>query len=411
MTDIDLDKIASSLSEIVSTLCVRRSISSSRKDYALKNYVHSIAHLYERHAYLPQVYPAFAVNYNYYAREVYNSLSGSLSSLYEALGDLIREDLELDNPLRLIQLTLTGTVVLCVEVSQGYAPSVEFNIGGIKVSVYGYCSLMRHAHRSILMLASNTFMDYALAFMLEALSSFIDKTESSACQGCRDKIRQMGSLKGLWRFRNTCPECYEAFRRELTSRIMTAYRGYLASLYSVKWMYNSGALFGYELDGITLPLATGRGGRGVRANYSVLPTYLGRLIAQAIEVWSGRITDYDAFKGLFQVIREYLKIYTSFRREANRIKEIGKAVNIYRLNSVSEWHNNVHEIIQETPTLSLVIPTGLGEIVDDLVNYAVNEHVHKITAGYYAPEAKESFRWFNYIDFETLLTNRILRAR
>ena len=408
---VSLDEIAASLSKIVSTLCVRKSISSSRKDVALANYIRSIARLYEEHAYLPQVYPAFAVNYNYYPPQVYSRLSNSLERLHDALGEFVRGDIDPKSPLGLIQLILTGTAVLCVEASHGYTPEVEFRVGGICVSVFGYCSLMRHAHRSTLMLASNTFMDYALAFMAEALSNFVSRTGSEVCRDCQDEARLAKSLKGLWRFRNTCPTCYEAFRRELTSRIMTAYRGYLASLYGVKWMYNSGALLGYELEGIALPLpSTGRGGRGVRANYSVIPTYLGRLIAQAIEVWSGRIPDYDAFRGLSQAIQEYVRLFSLFRSEASRIGEEGKAVSIYRLNSVSEWHNNTQKIIQEIPALSLVVPTGLGEVVDDLVNYAVNERIHAITAANYAPEVREAFQWFSSVDFEVLLSNRVLRA-
>lgn len=412
MHAIDLDEIAINLSNIVNTLSVRRNLKGNRKDEYLAEYIRNIASLYDEHGYLPQVYPAFAVNFKYYSMKVFDKLSVNTMKLRDSLGDLIKDEVNPKSPTGLIQLTLTASALLCVEASQGHIPETKFRIGRINVSTRGYCSLMRHAHRSTLMLASYTFMDYALTFMAEAISNFISKTGVKECKGCLGMTRSIGSLRGLWNFRDECPKCNEAFRRELTSRTMTAYRGFLASLFGVKWMYNSKMLLGYDLEGVAIPLDRSDriGGRGVRANYSAIPTYLGRLIAQAIEVWTGRVPDYGAFRGFSSIVGEYLRLFDSFRNEASKVEEKSISSSVYRLRSVSEWHSSVRRITQEIPLLSLVVPTGLGEVVDDLVNYAVNERVHAITASYYAPEVRDSFIWFNSIDYDALLTNRILRA-
>jgi len=408
LPSVDVGELAENLSVVVSNLCHRRNISSRRKEAAYKEYLENIAKLYVDYAYLPQVYPVFAINFNYHSPKSFNRIYSNLENIYNILSDIIG-DISPKTPEGIITLTVVGTIVLCVEASRGYTPDAEFEIGSAKVGVSGYCSLMRHAHRSSLILASNKFMDYALEFVVEALSNFINKTKIESCRKCSN-FTLTRSLKGISRFRSSCPDCYEGFRRELTSRILTSFRGLLFSLYGLKWMYNSEHLLGNELEGVVLPVERkGRGGGGLRNNYAVVPTYLGRLIAQAIEVWSGRIPDYEAFRGVARVVKEYVDVYEEFRREARRINKGITPVSIYMSESVSKWHASVVRTIQELPILSLVVHTGLGEISDDLVNFAVNERVHSIAASFYSPLVYSSFQWFSALDFESLLVNRVLR--
>ena len=404
-----LGEVAEHLSKIVGTLCVRRSTRSTEKEEILAEYIRSMVSLYGEHAYLPQVYPAFAVNFSYHLSRVRRELAVSLERLHSALQEVLQAQgiisrVEPETPQGFIVLTLVASALLCVETARGYKPEARFRVGGVTVGIAGYCSIMRHAHRTSLILGSHNFADYALEFMNEALHDFVAKTKSRECSKCKSKAGPIGSLRSLWAFRVECPECYEVFRRELTSRVLTAYRGYLASLYAFRWIYSSSVLYGNELKGVVTP-----GPRGVRANYPAVATYLGWLIAQTIEVWSGRIPDYSAFESLAQVIDKYLGLYTSFRAEASRFQD-GRVESVYRLDSVSRWHANVQSIIRNNPALSLVVPTGLGEVVDDLVNYAVNERVHAISSANYAPEAWEVFQWFSTVDLESLITKRILRA-
>ncbi|MEB2835856.1 MAG: hypothetical protein GSR80_001000 [Desulfurococcales archaeon] len=405
-----LSEVAENLSRIVSSLSVRRSTSGRRKKELLAEYIKSMAGLYEEHAYLPQVYPVFAVNFSYHQPRVWREIARSLEGLNTALQEALQARgvlgrVEPGTPQGFIVLTLVASALLCVEAARGYKPEARFRMGGVTVGTAGYCSIMRHAHRTSLLLGSHKFVDYALEFVNEAIQDFVAKTTSKKCSGCKDKAGPIGSLRSLWAFRGECPVCYDAFRAEFTSRILTAYRGYLASLYAFRWMYSSAVLYGHETKGVIMPEL-----RGVRANYPALATYLGRLIAQAIEVWSGRIPDYSAFEGLAQVIVEYLDLYTSFRAEASRLQGSGRVESVYRLDSVSRWHANVQGIIRDNPALSLIVPTGLGDVVDDLVNYAVNERVHAIAAANYAPEAWGAFQWFSAVDLESLITKRILRA-
>ena len=404
-----LSEVAENLSRIVSSLCFRRTTSSTRKDEILAEYIKNMAGLYEEHAYLPQVYPVFAVNFKYHLPRVWRELARSLEGLNTALQEALQAQgvlgrVEPGTPQGFIVLTLVASTLLCVEAARGYKPEAKFRMGGVTVGTAGYCSIMRHAHRTSLLLGSHLYADYALEFVNEAIQDFVAKTRSKECSGCKDKAGPIGSLRSLWMFRGECPRCYEAFRREFTSRVLSAYRGYLASLYAFRWMYTGDVLYGHELKGVITPA------RGVRANYPALATYLGRLIAQAIEVWSGRIPDYSAFEGLARVIVEYLDLYTFFRAEASRLQDSGRVESVYRLDSVSRWHANVQGVIRDNPALSLIVPTGLGDVVDDLVNYAVNERVHAIAAANYAPEAWGAFQWFSAVDLESLITKRILRA-
>ena len=179
-----LEEVAEALSGAVSVLSARRSTASERRLEALAEYINEVSVLYGEYSYLPQVYPVFAVNYPYYRGAVFEGLSRVLEEVAGRVEEYVGASLDVDvsTPAGAVVSILAGTVVLCVEASQRAAPRVAFAIGSARVGVHGYCNLMMHAHEIPLILASNIYVDYALAFMAEALSDYVARTTVRDCR-------------------------------------------------------------------------------------------------------------------------------------------------------------------------------------------------------------------------------------
>jgi len=404
---LDLPEMADALSSIVSVLCKRRNIARERKTSVLRDYLRLASNMYEEYSYLPQAPPTFASNYTYAKAFSHGELKPKLEKLASILSDLA-PDAEPNNPYGALQLIVTGTVALCVEYPRSGIPEATFKIGSVSVGVEGYCSLMGHAHISSLIVAAHEYIYYALSFIEEALSSFVNTTKVTACKDCEEQARKATGLEGIRRFQAECGECYERFRRELTSRSLPAFRGFLLGLYGLKWFYSANQALGYETRGLIIPFA-GKG--GVRHNYSVIPTLLGRVIAHSIETWSGRIPDYSLLEAISRVTGLYLKLFDQFRVEARSISRNATRESVYTMNSVLEWLSSIRKILEEEPPLVMVAPADLGSVVDDLINYVINERIHWYASISLAPEAAEAFTWFQDLDIEALVIDRIVRGR
>ena len=400
----NLEELAKGLAEAVGVLAKRRSVTHSSKDESYRKYLVEVSRHYEALGYLPQIYPAFAINYTYYLPSKARKVSEALARVKEALGELAG-DVDPRRPPDWAKLTTVGSVVLCMEASRGRHASAVFTIGNLRTGVAGYCSLIQHAHRSSLLVAANYYIYSALPFVLESLRDYVDRTRARACDGCSRQARNAGGIRGLWRFQLACPECYEAYRRELTSRTFSGYRALLGTILGVKWVYNALHIIGEDLDGVITPA------QGVRRNYPVMPTYLGRLLGNAVEAWSGRIPDAGGVRGLAEAVSWYIELYQKFRVEALDIASRGRVQSMYTLRCVTDFLAKVRDAIREHPALALVVPLGTVDIVDDLVNYVVNERIHRTAAEYYAPETRDSFRWFEQIDIETLVIARTVRGK
>ena len=386
------------LSKLASDLAVRRG-----KGDDLEEYLEYAGSFYDVYGYLPIVYPIHARNFTYY--KILSKAPDDARTLVELASEHLDAELNPLNPMNVAAAIVYWSLRLCVERTRPGSALGEasFRIGTLKVGLNAYCDAMARIPLVTLVLASNYYYSYALNFYLEALSEFASK--SATFKECRYKgpFRDPDDVALVSR---ECPESYEGFRRELTSRVGTGLRALLASLYLIKWIYDP-----LEVLGLLEPRLI-RGG-GLRSNYPVQPTYLGRLLSEALEVWMHSLVDDRALRAFGLAVLEYFRLVENFLEEPRRLEgSVRKWENLYVSEPIREWVNALKVIIEESEALKAVNPLRLGEAVEDLVSVAINERAHALIAGYTSrPQLASLYTKLSNVDMRDLVFNRILRIK
>jgi hypothetical protein len=367
--------------------------------------------LYATMGYLPQVSPGHARNFTYW--QVLAEPSEEAIVLVRAASAMLgRDDLDSRNPGDVAGSILFWIVYACATAYTGGGVEAEWfevSIGRRSVRLNALCTILGPGLRMFLTAAEHKYLYYTSDFLLSVLIDFLKSTKTSLCSGCGEWQLRLRSLRDVMEFNEECPRCWEAFRRESTSRISPGLRAALLSLYLYKWIYNP-----TEILQVTTPALLDVRPRGPRAVYPLTPTYLGRLVSEAIETWRFILVGEDDLNILGNIIIEYFRLFPKVREEAGKIlKGSGGRLwaNLYRdLESIRNFIEMLEEAQEASPALRRIGAVRTGEIVDDIVGFILNEAVYRIVAHSIDPGLAVFFRYFEGADLESLIYKRILRG-
>ena len=390
------------LKDVVSRLA-RRGGGSPEK------YLDSTSILYTSYAYLPIIYPLHAKNFTFY--KVYSNMP---PHLVDAVSDVISElglDMDSRDPMAASVTIVYSSVRLCVESTRPGAvvSDLDFSIGGLRSGLRGFCEALSKAHLIILVLASHFYISYAPNLYVELLSDYASRNEAfRECKGISIK-----SINDIVDVRSRCPRAYEGFRRTLTSRVITGLRALLGSLYMVKWVYEPMEVLGLRPPTFLPGAAPGEGRGGIARLYPAQPTYLGRLVSEALEVWMHSLIDDKTLQAFGRAVAEYFLLLKAFRDGiADLAGRERKWSNIYSFEPLAEWRSRLEELVKQYSGLETISPIRMGEVVDDLISYVLNEKAHQEAALYAGlVDVARRFTYFNDIDLQDLISSRIIRVR
>jgi hypothetical protein len=378
---------------------------------SLAKFLASAGRLYAATGYLPQASPGHAKNFTYW--QVLGEPGEESAALVRSASTVLgRSDLDQSDPGDVAGTMLFWMVYGCTTAYTGggvEAGGFRVSVGRRSVGLDAICTILGPGLHMFLTIAEHKYLYYTSDFLLSILADFLKSTKTSLCSGCEDWRSRLRSIRDIMEFNERCPRCWEAFRRELTSRISPGLRAALLSLYLYKWIYNPTEI----LQGTTPALLDTRP-RGPRAVYPLTPTYLGRLVSEAIETWRFIMVGEDDLKALGNIIIDYFRLFPRVREEAGKIlKGSGGRLwaNLYRdLESISVFIEKLEEAQEASLALKRIGAVRTGEIVDDVVGYIINEAAYRVVARSIDPGLAAFFRYFEGINLESLIYKRILRG-